>query len=89
MTWTTNHNKAEGRGWSVSQSWHHAMTVSHIGWHLLVATVWVASSPNHHSDCHIHIVTLTADAGMVDGSVKAVSSLQHHMYQSTTQYPIW
>jgi len=32
MTWTTNHNKATGRGWSVSQSWHHATPVGHVRW---------------------------------------------------------
>jgi len=32
MIWTTNHNKAVGHGWSVSQSQHHASPVGHIRW---------------------------------------------------------
>jgi len=41
MTWTTNHNKAAGRGWSVSQSQHHTKPVIHCRWHLSVATLVV------------------------------------------------
>ena len=47
ITWTTNHNKAAGCGWSlgprVSQSQHHAMpVVGHIRCQLSVATLLAA-----------------------------------------------
>jgi len=34
MCWTTSHNEAAVRGWSVSQSRRYAMPVGHIRWQL-------------------------------------------------------
>jgi len=49
MTGMTNHNKAAVQGRSVSQSWHHTMSVGHVivSWELSVATAsFSAASAN-------------------------------------------
>jgi len=73
MTVMTNHNKAAGCFWSVSQSWQHAMPVGHIRWQLSVAAVWAASV-----DPLLHMTGMAALSPSVDPLLHSVHTPLSH-----------